>query len=428
FNRFLGGAKDTSYKFHHGQRANLEGIRFVITLDSDTELPRDAARRLVSILAHPLNQAEFVDGRVSCGYTVLQPRLDINPDASHRSRFTQIFAGDTGLDIYSRAVSDVYQDLFGAGVYAGKGIYDLEAFRRSMEGRSPENALLSHDLFEGIHGRVGLVTDVVLYEDYPPTYLAFARRLHRWIRGDWQLLPWLALRVPGARGATVVSAFAHIDRWKLLDNLRRSLHPVALFGLLALAWTVLPGPALAWTAIAFIFSAGPLLTSLASRLRALGGGNPLHKLGRSLVDIPNDAIRWLIALISLPHEAVVVVDAILRTLARVFFTRRRLLEWTTSAHTAKRIASKSQRTLMWWEMMGGPALALCLAPVIIVFKPTALPVALPWLVAWFVSPELALWLSRPRTRKSELLSANDEQTFRLLARRIWLFFETFVGP
>jgi cyclic beta-1,2-glucan synthetase len=428
FNRLLTGDPDTSYKVHHGQRENLEGIRFVITLDSDTELPRDAARRLVSILAHPLNQAEFVDGRVSCGYTVLQPRLDINPDASHRSRFSQIFAGDTGLDIYSRAVSDVYQDLFGAGVYVGKGIYDLEAFRRSMEGRFPENALLSHDLFEGLHGRVGLVTDVVLYEDYPSTYLAFARRLHRWIRGDWQLLPWLASRVPGARGATVGSPFAQIDRWKLLDNMRRSLHPVTLFGLLAAAWTLLPGSPLGWTVVALVFSAGPLFTSLASHVRALLGGSSLGKLGRSLVDSPNDALRWLIALISLPHEAVVVVDAIGRTLARVFFTRRRLLEWTTAAHTAKGMAGKSQRTLMWWEMMGGPALALGLAPAILVLKPTALPVALPWLVAWFASPELALWLSRPRARQSELLSAKDEQTFRLLARRIWLFFETFVGP
>ena len=241
FNRLLAGDRDTSYSLHVGDAGGLEDIRFVITLDSDTELPKDAARRLVGTLAHPLNRAQFDGDRLCSGYTVLQPRLDISPEASHRSRFSGVFAGDTGLDIYSRAVSNVYQDFFGSGVYVGKGIYDVDAFRRCLEGRVPENSLLSHDLFEGIYGRTGLVTDVVLFEDYPQNYLSYARRLHRWIRGDWQLLPWLRSRVPAGAGRLIANPFSQIDRWKVVDNLRRSLLPIALLAMFVSGWTWLPG-------------------------------------------------------------------------------------------------------------------------------------------------------------------------------------------
>lgn len=426
FNRLLAGHADTTYSTHVGQRSGLEGIRFVITLDSDTELPRDAAKRLVATLAHPLNRAQFDEGRITSGYTVLQPRIDISPEASHRSRFSRVFAGDTGLDIYSRAVSNVYQDFFGSGVYVGKGIYDVDAFSRCLEGRVPENALLSHDLFEGIYGRAGLVSDVVLYEDYPPSYLTYARRLHRWIRGDWQLVPWLGRRVPTGAGASILNPFSHIDRWKVVDNLRRSLLPIAQLALFLSGWTWLPGNAFVWTGLTLLLSAGHVLTGLASQLSGLFY-RPFRTVRASLSSVPNDLYRWLLSLAFLPHEAVIVTDAILRTGLRMSVTRKRLLEWTTAAHTATLMAKRGQRSLLWWEMLGGPVCALGVAGVLIA-RPDAFPAAAVFLVLWFVSPEISLFLAKPMASKTDGIGPDEVKLMRQLSRRTWLFFETFVGP
>ena len=246
FNQLLLTGSPGSYTTQVGDLSILNTIHFVITLDADTVLPNGSALRLIGTLAHPLNQAEFSpDGtRVISGYTILQPRVEIFPTAANQSRFARLFAGDTGIDLYTLAVSDTYQDLFGEGIYVGKGIYDVAAFERSLAGRMPENTLLSHDLFEGLHGRVALVTDIVLLEDYPAHYLAHIRRLHRWIRGDWQLLPWILPRVPGAEGSHLPTVFSLIDRWKIVDNLRRSLYKPALLLLFAAGWLWLPGSAL----------------------------------------------------------------------------------------------------------------------------------------------------------------------------------------
>ena len=207
------------------------GVKYVITLDADTSLPQGSANRLIATLAHPLNHAEFAaDGRsVVAGYTVLQPRVAIKPTSANRSLFSQIFAGNAGFDLYSFAVSDVYQDLFGEGSYVGKGIYDVAAFERSLAGQVRQNTLLSHDLFEGIYGRAALVTDIVLYEEYPSRYLVYARRLRRWIRGDWQLLPWLFPIVRTENGMAP-NRLSIINLWKIFDNLRRSLLPPTLAG------------------------------------------------------------------------------------------------------------------------------------------------------------------------------------------------------
>ena len=257
-NRWLRGAVDTSIVSYIGPAEQLRQVKYVITLDADTLLGRDGARRLVGTLAHPLNhaQADPRTGRVVHGYGLLQPRTEITPSSANYSRFSRIFAGDIGLDLYTHAVSNVYQDLFGSGIYIGKGIYDVDAFENSLAGRVPENTLLSHDLFEGIHGRAGLVTDIVLYEDYPPSYLTYMRRQRRWTRGDWQLLPWLlpARRPPGPDTVRqpITAGFGVIDTWKMLDNLRRSLLPPALLLLLMAGWLGLPGAAWVWTAAAVL--------------------------------------------------------------------------------------------------------------------------------------------------------------------------------
>ncbi len=248
FNQLLLGTGETTYLIQVGDLSILPEIKYVITLDADTSLPHGSASRLVATLAHPLNQAEFsADGRsVVAGYTVLQPRVAIKPTSANRSLFSQIFAGNAGFDLYTLAVSDVYQDLFGEGSYVGKGIYDVAAFERSLVGQVRDNTLLSHDLFEGISGRAGLVTDITLYEEYPARYLIYTRRLRRWIRGDWQLLPWL-LPILRPKTEFVPNRLSIISRWKVFDNLRRSLLLPTMLIFFAVGWLVLPGSPLVWT-------------------------------------------------------------------------------------------------------------------------------------------------------------------------------------
>jgi cyclic beta-1,2-glucan synthetase len=428
-NELLLGNEDTTYTLHVGDRANLEGTRFVITLDTDTQLPRGGAARLVSILAHPLNEARFDSetGRVMSGYTIIQPRVEISPGSSNGSVFMRVFSGDVNLDIYTRAVSDVYQDLFGAGLYIGKGIYDLRAFRKSLEGRAPENALVSHDLFEGIHGRVGLATDIVLYEEYPPHYLAFVHRMHRWIRGDWQLLPWLARGVPSASGGRVRNRFTVIDRWKILDNLRRSLFTPALLLFLVAGWLWLPGSPGVWTLLALLAPGAHILAGILSgigRVRRRGRFRPgLMEIGQG---IGENSKRLALSLAFLPHEAIVISDAIVRTLSRLNFTRRNFLEWRTAAHTARLFADRAHLGT-WKEMSPSLVLTFAITVAIAVMRPEALLVAAPLLVVWFLAPGIANWISRAPLPETETITDEERRRLRDLACRTWLFYETFVG-
>ncbi len=413
-NRLLRGAKDTSYTRHVGDPKGLLGVRFVITVDSDTQLPMGAARRLVGVLAHPLNHAVFDDesARVVSGYTIVQPRVEVSPSSSRQTLFARIFAGNVGFDIYTHAVSESYQDLFGSGIYVGKGIYDVDAFMRSVEGRAPENALASHDLFEGIQGRAALATDVVLFEDYPSQYVAYARRMHRWVRGDWQLLPWLFSRVPSADGKRMRNTLSVIDRWKVFDNLRRSLTSPALVAWLVAGWCWLPGRPLFWTLGALTALLLPCVPALLSdrRRRALN----LARAG--------------LAVALLAHETVVVLDAVLRVAIRMAVTRKHLLQWTSAAHTAFRLGSRFPRALLWREMIGSPILAAATTALVALVRPSALIVAGPLLALWLVAPEIARWVSQPAKSREEPLREGERRRLRLLARRTWRFFDTFVGP
>jgi len=427
FNRLLLDRGETSYTVQMGDLEILPEIRYVITLDADTVLPRDSARRLIATLAHPLNRPVFApDGKtVTAGYTVLQPRVEVKPTAVNRSRFTRIFAGDAGVDLYTRAVSDVYHDLFGEGIYVGKGIYDVETFQHSLAGRVPDNTILSHDLFEGIQGRSGLVSDVILYEDYPPDYLSYMRRLHRWVRGDWQLLPWLLPHAPHAAGSKVPNALSLLDRWKIVDNLRRSLHAPALLLWLLVGWIGLPGSSLAWTLLVLLISATSLVTSLLTNAarRLVNGGT--SETGSSL---KTEAARWLLSLVFLPYEALLMIDAIGTTLVRMLVSRKRLLQWTTAAHTIRLFGREKKLPIIWRQMQSAVLLALGLAVLVGVARPAALSTAAPFLLAWLASPWVALWISRSIARKRVELSAEERNRLRRLARRTWLYFERFIGP
>ncbi len=432
FNRLLRGADDTSYVVRSGDMSRLPGITYVITLDADTVLTRDSAHALIATLAHPLNHAVFdpASGRVVSGYTVLQPRTEVLPASAGRSLFAKLFAGDTGLDLYTNAVSDTYQDLFGSGAYVGKGIYAVDDFERSLHDRVPENALLSHDLFEGSHGRAGLVTDIVLLEDYPPNYLTYMRRAHRWIRGDWQLLPWLFAQVPTAHGRGP-NVLAPIDRWKMLDNLRRSLTAPALMALLLAGWFWLPGSFLTWTLITALtlsmsvfisaVNAGAALLSRAGGVRRKASARPIWM----------DAARALLALTFLPYEALLSLDAIATSLWRLLVSHKRMLEWTSAAHTMRLIGRNVSLGVTTRQMTPALVAALTATAALALLawtNPLELIGGLPMLSAWLLSPLVAYWLGRPSRRKSLTLSDAQRWKLRALARQTWMFFEHFVGP
>jgi cyclic beta-1,2-glucan synthetase len=251
FNRRLRGATDTTFTTQVGELDVLPDVRYCLTLDTDTRLPRDAAKSLIGIIAHPLNRPRFDAGlgRVTEGYGVLQPRVSVTMASAAGSVFARLYAGHTGVDPYTTAVSDTYQDLFDEGIFTGKGLYDVDVFAAALGGRVPENTLLSHDLFEGLYARTALVTDVEVVDDYPSSVIAHAKRQHRWVRGDWQILWWLLPVVP-ARSGWQRNRLPLIARWKILDNLRRSLVAPALVALLVVGWTVLPGSPVVWTASA----------------------------------------------------------------------------------------------------------------------------------------------------------------------------------
>ena len=428
FNRLLRGARDTSYLVATAEPLSLAQVRYVITLDSDTQLPRDAARRLVGKAIHPLNRPRFDSqvGRVTSGYGILQPRVSMSLESASRSRFARTFSGNTGIDPYTTAASDVYQDLFGEGIYTGKGLYDVDAFEAALADRVPENSLLSHDLFESIFARAALVTDIEFLDDYPAHYDAYAMRQHRWTRGDWQIAGHLLPRVRDARGQKVPNRTSLIARWKIFDNLRRSLLAPAMLLLMIAGWTVLPGPAAWWTLFAVLVLAFPIYAHVTTGLL-------LHPRGIAWTshfwsvwgDLRAHTLQVALSISFLAHQAGLMTDAIARTVYRKLISGRHLLEWTTAAqaeHQRKHDVTDFVR-LMWPAELITTVAALLL----VYFRPMSLSLAAPFLLAWALSPLIAFWTSRHLPSKRRDLNPKDLRSARLVARRTWRFFETFVG-
>lgn len=429
-NLLLRGGRDLSFitpEGSLGEISELRNVRFVITLDSDTVLPRGAAVQMVGALAHPLNEAVFnQDNEVVSGYTFLQPRMEIHPRSVNHSWFTRIFAGDTGLDLYSRAVSDVYQDLFSEGIFVGKGIYDVDGVERSVNQHIPENAILSHDLLEGILGRAGLVSDISLIEDFPSDYFLQINRLHRWNRGDWQLLPWL-LR-PG-KFQVKLSA---IDRWKIVNNLIRSLLSPSLLAVIILGVIAFPYLSFAWVGTVFLALGIPVLTGFSEGLLSILRGDKRNSVFRSNNLAP---WRWLLAVAFLPYEAYISMDAIGVTLYRLFVSHRHLLEWTSSAQAARIFSQGGKRQTAWRKMMITSTLSVGLMVVIYSVQILTglgtifdLLTAAPLLILWLISPLIADRINRPITRPVETLDHDQSRLLRQVARQTWGFFERFAGP
>lgn len=428
FNRLLRGATDTSYRVRIGDLSALSKIRYCITLDADTRLPRDAAKQLIGIALHPLHRAR-VDPqmrRVTAGYGILQPRVSVTMWSAAGSLFSRVYSGHTGVDPYTTAVSDTYQDLFSEGVYTGKGLYDVAAFTSALEGRIPENALLSHDLFEGLYARTALVSDVEVVDEYPSSVLTHMRRQHRWVRGDWQVLPWLFPWVRRRHGAER-NTLPLISRWKILDNLRRSLVAPSLVIFLTAAWSALPGTSLAWTMAALAVMAFPVYLVL---VRLIHGPDVQQPWGVFLRDVGGDLsaaiAQVLMAITLLVYQAYRSVHAIAITLVRFGTSRGRFLEWETAARAA-RLVSGYHVVRFVLEMIVSPLVALIVLGVVLATRPGAVPVAAPFLVLWFAAPAIAYWLSRPAATRRLDISLGDRALLRRTARKTWRYFEVFMG-
>ena len=432
FNHLLRGHDSVSYSVCEGDIATFNrerhAIQFVITLDADTQLPYGAAVRMIGALSHPLNRPRFAEhhGGLIGGYSLLQPRLTVHLASANRSRFSRINANSAGVDPYATCASDVYQDLYGEGSFTGKGIYDVDAFEKSLVDAFPENHILSHDLIEGCHARVALVSDIELFDGYPARYDSETQRTHRWVRGDWQLLPWLFSKVPTASGANRCrpNRLSLLSRWKIVDNLRRSLVAPTLLAFLLTGWIASPRLALFTTVAGIAAAFFPLVAQIASALRGRSAAILWQNLTTTLTqDMPRTLMQCLLGIVFLPHKAWVMTDAIVRTLGRMFVSRKRLLEWETADAAERRLSQQKHFRLssLWFPtfLAVGLSFALPLGSLI---------AALPWLLAWVGAPAIANWLNQPFLKRESPLTESQTRRLRRLARRTWSFFEMFVNP
>ncbi len=420
-NQFLLNQYD-SFPVKVGDLSILPKVRFVITLDSDTELPRGSAHRMVGAIAHPLNQAiiDPLKNIVVAGYGILQPRVGVSVQSSTRSRLAAIFAGETGLDPYTRAISDVYQDLYGEGTFTGKGIYEVDTMFRVLNRRFPRNALLSHDLIEGAYARAGLATDVLVIEDYPSHFSAYNRRKHRWLRGDWQIVQWLTDLVPDEAGARVPNPISLVSRWKILDNLRRSLVEPATFALLLYGWLVMGHPIL-WTLATICILFVPAWLELGFGLVRAVAARQLRMAGDALINLFSANFAVLLELTLLADQTLLSLDAVVRALVRHAVTRERLLEWETAAEAEMgERRTPVDRYIDWM-----PFLAIGLGLVIWLVRPQSLLAALPILGLWAGSKLLVTWLNASPLEPAPELERRDLLLLRKSALYIWRYFAEF---
>ncbi len=424
-NQLLRGAYD-SFPVKAGNVEVLGRVRYVITLDSDTQLPRGTAHAMVGAMAHPLNRA-VIDPRsriVTEGYGILQPRVGVSVHSASRSRLAALYSGQTGFDIYTRAISDVYQDLYGEGIFTGKGIYEVSTLHAVLDRRFPRNSLLSHDLIEGAYARAGLATDIEVIDDYPSHYSAYRRRQHRWVRGDWQIAQWLFGKVPDESGKLVKNPISTISRWKIFDNLRRSLVDPLTFSLLVAGWLGLPGGALYWTLVTLFLLFIPTLVSLAFSLGRAFASEQKTAMREAFVGFGQSFSITLLNLAFLPHQTLLTVDAIIRALVRRFITGQRLLEWETAAEAE---SNRGRVTPVDRYLKATPLVALVIGVVLALVRPGALRVALPILILWGFENAITAWLNKPPSEQRDQLTTEQDSFLRQMALRTWRFFHEYGG-
>ncbi|HEY6766179.1 MAG TPA: glucoamylase family protein [Candidatus Sulfotelmatobacter sp.] len=424
-NKLLRGQYD-SFPVKVGDLSLLPNVRYVITLDSDTELPRGSAYRMIGTMAHPLNQAIIDPNRnvVVAGYGILQPRVGVSVQSTSRSRLAAVYAGETGFDIYTRAVSDAYQDLYGEGSFTGKGIYDVDAFLGVLDRRFPRNALLSHDLIEGAYVRSGLASDIEVIEDYPSHYSAYNRRKHRWLRGDWQIVEWLTSRVPDESGARVANPISLVARWKILDNLRRSLVEPAIFIALLFGWLIPTGRPIRWTIATLAILFIPVIFQLIFGLVKAAIEQNSTVARETVSGFYASCFNVLLTIVFLAHQMLLSLDAVVRALVRRMVTRERLLEWETAEEAE--IGEKRTPVDRYLDWM--PVLAAAVAVLVWAVRPLSLWAAAPILFLWACSKIVSRWLNQSPIEAAKALAPRDAQFLRKSALHIWRYFSEFSTP
>ena len=427
-NSLLRGGPENNFSLIIGNTGLLSKVKYVITLDTDTQLARDSARQFIGAMSHPLNKPKYdtVKRRVTEGYSILQPRVAISLPGTNRSKYAMLFGSEAGIDPYTRAISDVYQDLFGEGSFIGKGIYDVDAFTQALKDRFPENRILSHDLVEGCYARSGLLSDALLFEEYPASYKADVNRRSRWIRGDWQLIPWLLPFLPRINGAPRKNPLSLLSWWKILDNLRRSLVPFALTLLLLAGWTILSSPRF-WTLVVIgIILIPALIHSVVYLIHKPEEVLLRQHIKGAVESVLRQLYQSVFVLVSLPYEAYYCMDALLRTCWRLIISKKRLLEWNSA--TKDEYQSRFELIESFRTMWASPLVALLTSTSLFLFFPQTLLIVWPILGLWFIFPVIVWWISEPIVADSTKLSDIQYGFLRELSRKTWSFFETFVGP
>ena len=426
-NKLLRGGAKESFSRIVGDQSVFPSIKYIITLDADTQLPLGTAWKLIGAMAHPLNHPWYdkKKERVTKGYGILQPRVTVSLPDITGSIYARLHGNEPGIDPYTRASSDVYQDLFEEGSFIGKGIYEVDTFIKVLEGRFPENGILSHDLLEGCYVRSGLLSDVQLFEKYPTTYKADMKRNSRWIRGDWQIFSWFLPFVPGPERHWHKNPVSALSRWKIFDNIRRSLVSIALTILLLLGWIILHA-CLFWTALVTCIIIVPIIiTSLWDTIRKPKDVILLHHIKNSARNIKDIFIKTMFTLICLPFEAFSNLNAIVRTLWKVLITRKKLLEWNSSVN--EDVANDTSLFGSYSFMFIEPFLALSTLVFLAVFSSVKLVIAGVILLLWLIAPIITWWASRPLAKQVSLLNEDQNIFLRKLARKTWSYFEHFVG-
>ena len=428
FNELLLGSDDTSFSFYSNELLPDANIKYVITLDADTVLPLGMAKKMIGTMAHPLNRPVIDNekGIVTEGYGLIQPRVSFDSDSSNKSVFSRIYTGQEGLDPYASAISDVYQDLFGEGIFTGKGIYDLKVFQTVLKGKLPENAILSHDLLEGSFVRAALVSDLELVDSYPSKYNSFMARLHRWIRGDWQLIPWLFKGIYTKDNTLIKNPLSYVSKWKMTDNLRRSLLTPAVMFLIILGFSILPGSGFFWVGLGIASMGLPLLLTLLTQV--FSGGLKSDNIKRHLpgfFGFKASIFQFFLGLIFLPYQALTALDAIVVTLTRVFITKKNMLEWVTSSDS-DRVQPNSIKSYI--STMGLSAVAgIAIVALSYYFKPEIMPLSIGLLAIWLISPVVAYFISKDDYIEAEKLDDKDLLELRKIARKTWRYFEEFAN-
>jgi cyclic beta-1,2-glucan synthetase len=429
FNEMLLGSQDTSFSFYSNVLLPTTNIKYIITLDADTVLPLGMAKKMIGTMAHPLN-IPVIDsnkGIVIEGHGLMQPKISFDIDSSNRSIFSRIYTGQEGIDTYASAISNVYQDLFDEGIFTGKGIYDLKVFQSILKDAVPENAILSHDLLEGSYVRAALVTDLELVDSYPSKYNSFMARLHRWIRGDWQLIPWLSRKIYDRNKNLIKNPLSYISIWKMVDNLRRSLMAPAIMALMFLGFSILPGSSYFWAGFGITSLGLPLAINFWGQV--FTGGLKSDKIKRHIpgfFGIKSSLFQFLLSIVFLPYQTIMVLDAIVVTLIRVLITKKNMLVWVTSADAEN---GQSNSLKSYLSTMGVSSIVgFAIAALAYYFKPESLILSLVFLFVWGIAPFIAYFISIDNNYEKEKLEAEDLLELGKIARKTWRYFEEFANP